>query len=141
MTAKYIKLVLAAVILVPGWVRVDASGSTCNPHGCWMGGPGCNCIDVIGSGTRVERVKAAGWITEPGTSQMYHFELWTKGWHHNTPDQVWDSSVFGGSVNSGWVTVNRTVPAGSGVCARLWVKLNGRWVMPMKKMVCLKVTR
>jgi hypothetical protein len=145
MRSKLVRFILAAtvaVVAVPalGRHRASASGSTCNPNPCWIGGPGCNCIDVVGAGRRVEKVKAAGWITER-TSRPYHFELWAKGWHHNTPDKIWDGSIFGGSVDSGWVTVNRTVPDGSGVCGRLWVKVEGKWTMPMKKMVCLKITR
>jgi hypothetical protein len=135
-------MVTVVAVLAPGLVPVGATGNTCNPHGCpSVSAPGCNCIEVIGQGTRVEKVKAHGWIKEAGISQQYHFELWTKGWHQNTPDQVWDGSLFGGHVDSGWVSVNRTVPDGAGVCGRLWAKIEGRWTMPMKKMVCLKITR
>ena len=98
-----------------------------------------NCVEVLGAGTRVDKVKGRTAMIYPNTTKIYHFELWGRGWHHNTPDRVWEATIRPGYVDSGWVTVNRNFPRGSGVLSRLWVKLNGRWYSEYG-MACLKIT-
>jgi hypothetical protein len=135
-------LAATAMVFVSAPLRVNASGNNCEPYGCFSGGPGCNCIEVIGASRRVDRVKGQGWIpgANSNVSHVYHFELWAKNWRHNTPDKVWDKSITGGTVESEWVKVNRSFPDGTGVCSRLWEKVDGRWKQA-GKMACVKITR
>jgi hypothetical protein len=110
-----------------------ASGRACHPSIY-------NCVEVLGGGLRVDKAKGRTAMVYSTKTKVYHFELWAGRWHHNTPDQVWEGTIRPGYVDSGWVSVKRSFPNGTGVCSRLWVKLDGRWTSP-DGMSCLKLTR
>jgi hypothetical protein len=103
-----------------------------------------NCVQVLGGGLHVDKVKGRTAMVYDTETMIYHFELWAGRWHHNTRDQVWEGTSaldpLAHYVDSGWVSVNRNFRDGTGVCSRLWVKRDGDW-HSYDGMTCLKLTR
>ncbi|NGO76784.1 hypothetical protein G6045_14070 [Streptomyces sp. YC504] len=84
------------------------------------GATGCNertCIDVEGSGLRVEQVSAS---TTWNGDFSGHFHVWGGGIDQNSPTQLW------GYHQKFTVPVGRDLPNGSVICAEGWEHLDGR---------------
>jgi hypothetical protein len=129
--------VVELVDVEPSYVAVDdvsiKSGKSCTSV--------YNCVEVLGSGLRVDSFKGRTSMSYPGETKMYHFEMWIgTTWHKNTPDRVWDGSIWPGYVDSGWVAANHTASGSVGACSRLWLKRGGQWVSYYPP-ACLLLTR
>jgi hypothetical protein len=130
---------LLAVPPDPAAARPDAaqSGKSCHSSD---GLAIHNCIEVLGGGLHVDRVRARTAMSYPTETKLYHFELAAGRWHHNTRDQIWEGTLIPGYVDSGWVKVNRNFRDGNGVCARLWIKRGRDW-HNYHGMTCLRLSR
>ena len=111
---------LLAVHPDPAPARIDStqSGRSCRS----ADGPNIgNCIEVLGGGLHVDKVKVRSSMSYPTETKLYHFQLFAGRWHRNTRDQIWEGTIIPGYMDSGWVSVNRNFRDGTGVCARLWI--------------------
>ncbi|MDX8148705.1 hypothetical protein SK854_41770 [Lentzea sp. BCCO 10_0061] len=129
--------VVELVDVEPNYVAVDdvsiRSGKSCTSV--------YNCVEVLGSGLRVDSFKGRTAMSYPEESKKYHFEMWIgTSWHKNTPDKTWDGTIWPGYVDSGWVTANHTAPRSVGACSRLWLKRQAQWVSYYPP-ACLLLTR
>lgn len=83
------------------------------------GATGCNqrtCIDVEGSGLRVERISASTTWNGDFTG---HFHVWGGGIDQNSPTQFW------GYHQKYTIPVGRDLPNGAVLCAEGWEHVNG----------------
>ncbi|MFE0258324.1 hypothetical protein [Streptomyces sp. NPDC059010] len=83
------------------------------------GATGCNqrtCIDVEGSGLRVERISASTTWNGDFTG---HFHVWGGGIDQNSPTQFW------GYHQKYTIPVGRDLPNGSVICAEGWEHTGG----------------
>ncbi|MFD9907188.1 hypothetical protein [Streptomyces sp. NPDC059063] len=100
------------------FVCVGAAVTAAVPS-AFAGARGCNgrtCIDVDGSGLRVETISASTTWNGDFTG---HFHIWGGGIDQNSPTAFW------GYHQKYTVPVHRDLPNGAVVCAEGWEHVNG----------------